>query len=137
MGLRVLPGFERLACVQNQVLLWAHRHRETAERAGSPPKPTTTQRLAATPQSSSTTPPRHTSPNLVCLSVHFLSYTSKYVIVGGGNSAGYAAREFVAQGIKPYELMIISSETVLPYERPALSKVLHSDSSWSSLSVYF
>ncbi|OVA05963.1 FAD-dependent pyridine nucleotide-disulfide oxidoreductase [Macleaya cordata] len=46
----------------------------------------------------------------------------KYVIVGGGVSAGYAAREFVKQGVKPGELAIISKEAVAPYERPALSK---------------
>lgn len=46
----------------------------------------------------------------------------KYVILGGGVSAGYAAREFVKQGLKPGELAIISKEAVAPYERPALSK---------------
>lgn len=46
----------------------------------------------------------------------------KYVIVGGGVSAGYAAREFGKQGVKPGELAIISKEAVAPYERPALSK---------------
>ncbi|CAN8257236.1 unnamed protein product [Cochlearia groenlandica] len=46
----------------------------------------------------------------------------KYVIVGGGVAAGYAAREFSKQGLKPSELAIISREQVAPYERPALSK---------------
>ncbi|XP_077230843.1 monodehydroascorbate reductase-like [Tasmannia lanceolata] len=46
----------------------------------------------------------------------------KYVIVGGGVSAGYAAREFAKQGVKSGELAIISKEAVAPYERPALSK---------------
>lgn len=46
----------------------------------------------------------------------------KYVIVGGGVAAGYAAREFAQQGIKPGELAIVSREAVAPYERPALSK---------------
>ncbi|KAH8505804.1 hypothetical protein H0E87_012856 [Populus deltoides] len=46
----------------------------------------------------------------------------KYVIIGGGVSAGYAAREFCKQGVKPGELAIISKEAVAPYERPALSK---------------
>ncbi|KAJ7976086.1 Monodehydroascorbate reductase [Quillaja saponaria] len=48
--------------------------------------------------------------------------TFKYVIVGGGVAAGYAAREFSKQGIKPGELAVISKEAVAPYERPALSK---------------
>ncbi|XP_042477005.1 monodehydroascorbate reductase 3, cytosolic-like [Macadamia integrifolia] len=46
----------------------------------------------------------------------------KYVIVGGGVAAGYAAREFAKQGLKSGELAIISKEAVAPYERPALSK---------------
>ncbi|KAE8729305.1 Monodehydroascorbate reductase [Hibiscus syriacus] len=46
----------------------------------------------------------------------------KYVIVGGGVAAGYAAREFAKQGVQPGELAIISKEAVAPYERPALSK---------------
>ncbi|KAM7263276.1 hypothetical protein ACFE04_000959 [Oxalis oulophora] len=50
------------------------------------------------------------------------SKSFKYVIVGGGVSAGYAAREFAKQGLQPGELAIISKEAVAPYERPALSK---------------
>ncbi|XP_068661827.1 monodehydroascorbate reductase-like [Aristolochia californica] len=46
----------------------------------------------------------------------------KYVIVGGGVSAGYAARQFSKHALKPGELAIISKEAVAPYERPALSK---------------
>ncbi|XP_047338073.1 monodehydroascorbate reductase 1, peroxisomal-like [Impatiens glandulifera] len=46
----------------------------------------------------------------------------KYVILGGGNAGGYAAREFSKQGVKPGELAIISKEAVAPYERPTLSK---------------
>ncbi|XP_042505508.1 monodehydroascorbate reductase 3, cytosolic-like [Macadamia integrifolia] len=46
----------------------------------------------------------------------------KYVIVGGGVAAGYAARDFAKQGVKPGELAVISKEAVAPYERPALSK---------------
>ncbi|CAA3026426.1 monodehydroascorbate reductase-like [Olea europaea var. sylvestris] len=46
----------------------------------------------------------------------------KYVIIGGGVAAGYAAREFANQGVKPGELAIFSKEAVAPYERPALSK---------------
>jgi len=46
----------------------------------------------------------------------------KYLILGGGNSAGYAARELVAKGVGKSEAAIVSKETVAPYERPALSK---------------
>ncbi|MBA0573927.1 hypothetical protein Golob_001174 [Gossypium lobatum] len=46
----------------------------------------------------------------------------KYIIVGGGVAAGYAAREFDRQGLKPGQLAIISKEAVAPYERPTLSK---------------
>jgi NADPH-dependent 2,4-dienoyl-CoA reductase/sulfur reductase-like enzyme len=46
----------------------------------------------------------------------------KYVVLGGGMVAGYAAREFVGRGIGPGELGIVSADDVLPYERPPLSK---------------
>jgi 3-phenylpropionate/trans-cinnamate dioxygenase ferredoxin reductase component len=48
--------------------------------------------------------------------------STKYVIVGGGMVAGYAAKELVNRGLKSGELAIISSENALPYERPPLSK---------------
>ncbi|KAL9318991.1 hypothetical protein ACSQ67_015508 [Phaseolus vulgaris] len=51
-----------------------------------------------------------------------MAKTFKYIIVGGGVAAGYAAREFAKQGVNPGELAIISKEAVAPYERPALSK---------------
>ncbi|HEY2461771.1 MAG TPA: hypothetical protein VGI16_13245 [Candidatus Acidoferrum sp.] len=47
---------------------------------------------------------------------------SKYIILGGGMVAGYAAKELVARGLKPRELTIISADDALPYERPPLSK---------------
>ncbi len=46
----------------------------------------------------------------------------RYVILGGGMVAGYAAKEFVAGGVKPGELAIVSAEHTLPYERPPLTK---------------
>ena len=48
--------------------------------------------------------------------------TIKYVILGGGMIAGYAAKEMVNGGLKPGELAIVSADSVLPYERPPLSK---------------
>ncbi len=47
---------------------------------------------------------------------------TKYVILGGGMVAGYAAKELVERGLKPGELAIVSSDSALPYERPPLSK---------------
>lgn len=47
---------------------------------------------------------------------------SKYLILGGGVAAGYAAREFVKLGIEPGELAIVSAEEQPPYDRPPLSK---------------
>ena len=47
---------------------------------------------------------------------------AKFVIVGGGMVAGYAVRQFVALGLKPGELAILSADKSLPYERPPLSK---------------
>ncbi|GJD06133.1 Monodehydroascorbate reductase [Galdieria sulphuraria] len=46
----------------------------------------------------------------------------RYVVLGGGVAAGYAARAFVEKGLGKGELAIISEESVAPYERPALSK---------------
>ena len=36
----------------------------------------------------------------------------KYVYLGGGQGAGYAAAEFVNQGLKPGELGIVTAEKV-------------------------
>lgn len=47
---------------------------------------------------------------------------SKFVILGGGMVAGYAAKEWVDLGLKPGELVIVSADTTIPYERPPLSK---------------
>lgn len=47
----------------------------------------------------------------------------KYVVLGGGNASGYAAKEFVASGkLNKDELAVITDEPVVAYERPALSK---------------
>lgn len=48
--------------------------------------------------------------------------SKKYVIVGGGNAAGYAACAFTEHGVQAGNLCIISKEKVPPYERPALTK---------------
>ncbi len=48
--------------------------------------------------------------------------TYRYVILGGGMVAGYAAQSFVEQGLQTGELCIVSQEAALPYERPPLSK---------------
>jgi hypothetical protein len=36
----------------------------------------------------------------------------KYVFLGGGQGGGYAAAEFVKQGVKPGELAIVTAEKV-------------------------
>lgn len=48
--------------------------------------------------------------------------SSKYIILGGGMVAGYAAKELVSRGLGSGELVIISADDALPYERPPLSK---------------
>jgi 3-phenylpropionate/trans-cinnamate dioxygenase ferredoxin reductase component len=48
--------------------------------------------------------------------------TSKYLILGGGMVAGYAAKQLVENGLGPGELHIVSSDSSIPYERPPLSK---------------
>lgn len=46
----------------------------------------------------------------------------KYIIIGGGTTSGYAAMEFARRGLKKGELCIISTESILPMDRPPLSK---------------
>ncbi|KAK4529323.1 hypothetical protein CCYA_CCYA01G0180 [Cyanidiococcus yangmingshanensis] len=47
----------------------------------------------------------------------------EYIVLGGGNAAGYAARQLVERhAIAAHKLAVISAESVAPYERPALSK---------------
>ncbi|MEO9256219.1 MAG: FAD-dependent oxidoreductase [Tepidiformaceae bacterium] len=46
----------------------------------------------------------------------------RYVILGGGMVAGYAAKTFAERGLNKGELAIISSDNAPPYERPPLSK---------------
>jgi NADPH-dependent 2,4-dienoyl-CoA reductase/sulfur reductase-like enzyme len=48
--------------------------------------------------------------------------SSKYIILGGGMVAGYAAKELASRGLGSGELTIISADDSLPYERPPLSK---------------
>jgi NADPH-dependent 2,4-dienoyl-CoA reductase/sulfur reductase-like enzyme len=47
---------------------------------------------------------------------------SRFVILGGGMVAGYAAKQLVEVGLKPGELAILSADNSVPYERPPLSK---------------
>lgn len=51
-----------------------------------------------------------------------MSKSFEYLVVGGGNAAGYACREFVAQGVPAGAVGILTAEPVPPYERPALTK---------------
>ncbi|KAJ8448308.1 hypothetical protein Cgig2_021936 [Carnegiea gigantea] len=52
----------------------------------------------------------------------FANDNREYVIVGGGNAAGYAARTFVEHGLADGKLCIVCKEPYAPYERPALTK---------------
>lgn len=47
---------------------------------------------------------------------------SRFVILGGGMVAGYAAKRMVELGLKSGELAILSADNAVPYERPPLSK---------------
>jgi NADPH-dependent 2,4-dienoyl-CoA reductase/sulfur reductase-like enzyme len=47
---------------------------------------------------------------------------SKFIVLGGGMVAGYAAKKLVELGLKPGELSILSADNSIPYERPPLSK---------------
>lgn len=48
---------------------------------------------------------------------------SKYLILGGGMVAGYAAKQLVESGLKPDELTIVSADSAIPYERRLCQKV--------------
>eukprot|EP00250_Pteridium_aquilinum_P015607 c22670_g1_i1 orf=162-1634(+) len=48
--------------------------------------------------------------------------SKEYVIVGGGNSAGYAIRAFTEHGVEGEKICVVAKEKVPPYERPALTK---------------
>ncbi|KAJ0104656.1 hypothetical protein Patl1_17643 [Pistacia atlantica] len=58
----------------------------------------------------------------VVASSAFANENREFVIVGGGNAAGYAARTFVEHGMADGRLCIVSKEAHAPYERPALTK---------------
>ncbi|GAA0153936.1 oxidoreductase [Lithospermum erythrorhizon] len=58
----------------------------------------------------------------VTASSAFANQNREFVIVGGGNAAGYAAKTFVEHGMANGRLCIVSKEAVAPYERPALTK---------------
>jgi NADPH-dependent 2,4-dienoyl-CoA reductase/sulfur reductase-like enzyme len=47
---------------------------------------------------------------------------SKYLILGGGMVAGFAAKEMAENGLAPGELTIVSADDAPPYHRPPLSK---------------
>ena len=53
-----------------------------------------------------------------------LSTVEEYriLVLGGGMVAGYAAKQFVDNGLRRGELGIVSADNALPYERPPLSK---------------
>ena len=46
----------------------------------------------------------------------------KYVILGSGVAAGFAAREFAQQQVEPGLVAIVTADSILPYDRPPLSK---------------
>ena len=48
--------------------------------------------------------------------------SSKYIALGGGMVAGYAAKELASRGLGRGELLVLSADDALPYERPPLSK---------------
>lgn len=47
---------------------------------------------------------------------------AKFVILGGGMVAGYAAKQMVELGLASGDLTIVSADDAVPYERPPLSK---------------
>jgi NAD(P)H-nitrite reductase large subunit len=47
---------------------------------------------------------------------------AKFVILGGGMVAGYAAKQLIELGMPAGDLTIVSADDEVPYERPPLSK---------------
>lgn len=74
------------------------------------------------PQPSSSVPSTSFRRNYIVASSSFANDNREFVIVGGGNAAGYAARTFVEHGMANGKLCIVSKEAYAPYERPALTK---------------
>ncbi|XP_010533632.1 PREDICTED: monodehydroascorbate reductase 5, mitochondrial [Tarenaya hassleriana] len=56
------------------------------------------------------------------ITASFANENREFVIVGGGNAAGYAAKTFVEHGMADGRLCIVTKEAHAPYERPALTK---------------
>ncbi|KAL6979554.1 Monodehydroascorbate reductase, chloroplastic/mitochondrial [Sarracenia purpurea var. burkii] len=73
-------------------------------------------------QQSSSIPSRSFHRRYAVAASSFANENREFVIVGGGNSAGYAARTFVEHGMANGKLCIVSKEAYAPYERPALTK---------------
>ncbi|HKW16555.1 MAG TPA: FAD-dependent oxidoreductase [Terriglobales bacterium] len=48
--------------------------------------------------------------------------SAKFVILGGGMVAGYAAKQLAELGLEQGQLAIVSADSAPPYERPPLSK---------------
>ncbi|GAU19398.1 hypothetical protein TSUD_76430 [Trifolium subterraneum] len=74
------------------------------------------------PQRKILTRPSSTSLSFRRCYASYANENREYVIVGGGNAAGYAARTFVEHGVADGRLCIVTKEGVAPYERPALTK---------------
>lgn len=54
-----------------------------------------------------------------------MTKTFKFVCLGGGNAAGYLAKELVAGGLNPDELCIITDEPVGRHEYACVMKQCH------------
>ncbi|PQM41828.1 monodehydroascorbate reductase 5 mitochondrial [Prunus yedoensis var. nudiflora] len=91
-------------CLKNSVSLWSPLQSPAAHRL---------LQSDSEPSAEATSFRLHLSP---------MRTGSEFVIVGGGNAAGYAARTFVEHGMADGRLAIVSKEAHAPYERPALTK---------------
>lgn len=75
-----------------------------------------------TPRSTSLPFSRSQRRNYIVSSSAFANENREFVIVGGGNAAGYAAKTFVEHGMADGKLCMVCKEAFAPYERPALTK---------------
>ncbi|KAK6935431.1 FAD/NAD(P)-binding domain [Dillenia turbinata] len=86
------------------------------------PQPTSLNRIPHHVLSFSLASSNSSRRTYVAASTDFANENREFVIVGGGNAAGYAARTFVEHGMANGKLCIVSKEAYAPYERPALTK---------------
>lgn len=74
---------------------------------------------------------------LFMIFLKFFPHWCRYVIVGGGNAAGYAARTFVEHGMADGRLCIVTKEVVYLFIWTSKVKMLNAEFELDSFSFFF